>query len=341
MMEHALIIQTIRDALNLSVSTDMQLTPVLKGGSDRAFYRVQCGGGTYYIFMQYSPDRTENIYYAAIADYLCGIGVRAPRLFHHDPIKHYILMEDLGEEDLWSFRGAPWEKRRLLYKAALSEILKLHACDVNAFKRKRIQLMPGFDAALYRWEHDYFREHFVKNVCGIALSAIEEKEITSELAFLTEEMSRQEYRLIHRDFQSQNIIVRDGRIGLIDFQGMRFGSPFYDLGSLLYDPYVSFTEEERMELLAYYHREAKTGLPLSDMDKAFRAAATQRLMQALGAYGFLGIGKGMIHFLAYIPSGLENLIDASGRAGFLTALQSLALRCREAVQAQSQSEGNR
>ena len=57
---------------------------------------------------------------------------------------------------------------------------------------------------------------------------------------------------MHRDFQSQNIILREGQAYLIDFQGMRPGLAEYDLASLLYDPYVSLTNAERGELKNFY-----------------------------------------------------------------------------------------
>ena len=62
--------------------------------------------------------------------------------------------------------------------------------------------------------------------------------------------------LVHRDFQSQNIIIRNSYAYLIDFQGMRPGLAEYDLASLLYDPYVDLPEVERSELAGYYRQSA-------------------------------------------------------------------------------------
>ena len=39
-------------------------------------------------------------------------------------------------------------------------------------------------------------------------------------------------------------MIKNGQPVLIDFQGLRKGCLFYDLGSLICDPYVTFTDEE-------------------------------------------------------------------------------------------------
>ena len=67
------------------------------------------------------------------------------------------------------------------------------------------------------------------------------------LARLREDLAQRERCLIHRDFQSQNIMIRDGVPVFIDYQGLRFGLGEYDLASLIYDPYVPMNEEQREE----------------------------------------------------------------------------------------------
>jgi len=100
---------------------------------------------------------------------------------------------------------------------------------------------------------------------------------------------------------------------LIDFQGMRWGSPFYDLGSLLYDPYVFFTAEERLELLSYYYVLSNRALDWKGFRKAFYEASAQRLMQALGAYGFLGMKRGLSDFLGYSSPGAGESYRCGGQ----------------------------
>ena len=117
--------------------------------------------------------------------------------------------------------------------------------------------------------------------------------------------------LVHRDFQSQNIILRDGQAYLIDFQGMRPGLAEYDLASLLHDPYVRLTNSERAELLDFYRATAEVND--AEFLEKVRLCAMQRLMQALGAYGFLGLVKGRKDFLQHIPKAVRSLGEGRER----------------------------
>ena len=111
-------------------------------------------------------------------------------------------------------------------------------------------LQPPFRAELYQWEQDYFFKHCVARHLGIPLSAVENARINLKaIAFELDGLPRV---FVHRDFQSQNIVIRGNEACLIDFQGMRFGLAQYDLASLLLDPYTSLTEAERGSLLGFY-----------------------------------------------------------------------------------------
>jgi N-acetylmuramate 1-kinase len=123
-------------------------------------------------------------------------------------------------------------------------------------------------------------------------------------------------------------LIKDGHPVLIDFQGMRTGNFFYDLASLLCDPYVDFTTTEQSELLHFYHQLGRGEYIWDEFMENFRDAAAQRLMQALGAYGFLGLTKKKPAFLQYIEPGLKNLIDATAGSPHLSVLHELAIRCQ-------------
>ncbi|MEO6970720.1 MAG: phosphotransferase [Chthoniobacterales bacterium] len=303
----------------------VKIAPIEKGGSDRKFYRIQFSREQSVILVKYSREKIENQRYVEIAEFLTAQGIRAPRIHFHDPAEGLIWIEDLGERDLWSYRDESWLVRRAFYESALEEVAKLHRISEADSAAIRRDLPAQFDAALYLWEQSYFFE----NCCGrhFGWSAEKQQELATlpALQEIAERLASFPRVLVHRDFQSQNLIVRNGQAHLIDFQGMRPGLAAYDLASLLYDPYVHLTAPERAELLEFYRAAVAADDP--DFAEKFQLCAMQRLMQALGAYGYLGHVKGNKSFLAHIPAAMQSLgevVAASEGLGlFRTALLSL------------------
>jgi hypothetical protein len=283
--------------------------------------------------MRYGRLREENNYYAGIARFLREIGVAVPAVIGHDPEIGLLIIEDLGDADLFALRGTPAELRCDLYAKTLRLAARLHAFPAGQVPAG-LRLMPGFGAELYRWERDYFREQCVGKVCGIALSTDEDEALEMELAALARCLLETPAALVHRDLQSQNVMVLNGEPVLIDFQGMRLGSPFYDLASLLCDPYVEIREEDRTALLRCYYDLTLPRYDWEEFRDLFFLASAQRLMQALGAYGFLGRERGKPHFLAHIPAALDRLIDITDRLETLPQLNNLARRCAKVLTAE-------
>jgi aminoglycoside/choline kinase family phosphotransferase len=299
---------------------EITVQPLEKGGSDRNFYRMEMGSASM-ILAKYGSQREENRHYVEIDLFLEGLGVRVPQIYFHDEAEGLIWMEDLGDRDLWSFREEPWDVRRKLYHSALEQVLPMHTYAAEE-PVAGLKLQPHFDAALYRWERGYFLENCLGRYFGVDAGLIEEcRGRMDEIALRLE---REPRFLVHRDFQSQNIVVKDGGACLIDFQGMRPGLPHYDLASLLYDPYVSLTAAERGELIAWYLE--RSPLSRQQFHEIYDLCAMQRLMQALGAYGFLGLVKERAHFLAHIPAAMRSLREVVGRIGGLEELGGVLAR---------------
>ncbi len=118
--------------------------------------------------------------------------------------------------------------------------------------------------------------------------------------------------VIHRDFQSQNIMIKKSNIiGVVDYQSARIGPPAYDLVSILLDPYYRLEDTLGERLIDYYIRGIKGILGEEFSGKEFKKTLLpcrlQRHMQALGAYGFLSRVKGKKYFLKYVPEALRLL----------------------------------
>jgi aminoglycoside/choline kinase family phosphotransferase len=304
---------------------EIKIAPIEKGGSDRKFYRVHCSPDQQLILVKYNLEREENRHYVQIANFLADHGIRAPKIYHHDAEEGLIWLEDLGERDLFSYRGESWLVRRAFYESALDEIVKLHQLPEAEARAIQSSLPAEFNAALYRWEQHYFFENCLGRYFKI------ENEKTTELAALpalheiAERLDRLRRVLVHRDFQSQNLIIRNGQAHLIDFQGMRPGLAEYDLASLLFDPYVDLPEDERAELMAYYCERVSQngGRAQGDFEITLKLCAMQRLMQALGAYGFLGLVKRHKTFLQYIPVAVKSLRSTLAGLNGLETIESL------------------
>ena len=324
-----------RERFPAYADTPLSLQALEKGGSDRKFYRVRAEGLSPLIFVQYGQQKEENRHYVEIGAFLQKAGVRVPEMFLHEAVEGRIWMEDLGEVDLWASRAEPWAVRKPLYEQTLREVRRLHSSAANFPEEVgKLGLQPAFDAKLYHWEQDYFFTHCVSRHLGIEPSAVEPaRERLHAIALALDRLPR---CLVHRDFQSQNIVVQNGQPCLIDFQGMRFGLPQYDLASLLLDPYVKLSEAEQTSLLSFYGAEVIThgGSLADDFAGIYWLCAAQRLMQALGAYGFLGHEKGRDDFLSHIPVALPRLVSVFKRLGGMDSLVALLepAACNAALQ---------
>jgi len=321
----------IQKFLNDHLGTkNFELVPLKKGGSDRSFFRVSLQHETSFVFMHYGDEVAENPHWVGINKFMASLDINVPRIITQDISKHFILIEDLGDVDLWSLRFEPWKERRDCYFQALTQIYRLHSFDLKSLPAD-VQLSESYGPRLYKWEHDYFLENLVWEACKIKLSSSDTTKLSKELDGLSERLQKIEPCLIHRDFQSQNIMIKNGRPVLIDFQGMRKGCLFYDLGSLICDPYVTFNDEERNELLDFYYELMNPAYSRDEFVNNFWEASAQRLMQALGAYGFLGLKKNKPAFLKHIKNGLTNLIIAVNQTPKFARLKDLTIECQTAL----------
>jgi aminoglycoside/choline kinase family phosphotransferase len=316
-----------RESLGLARDAHAELLEISGRGSERSYFRFRWGGKHSAILVHYRPERIENTYFADIAVLLKKNNIPVPEIFRHDREGGFILMEDLGNTDLWSLRDKPWEERKILYRKTLAVAKRLHSCPEHFFELDGVKLMDAFGPRLYRWERNYFKHNFVGRFCRISLEPDFEMRLEAELSGMAGRLESYGRSLVHRDLQSQNIMICRNEPFLIDFQGMRFGTRFYDLGSLLCDPYVRFSRNERTELLSCYYEQCGRDWDWDLFNKMFWEASAQRLMQALGAYAFLGLHKGLKEYWTHIPAGLRNLRLAAENAGTLPWLLKICTRC--------------
>lgn len=276
-----------------------ELQPVSAGASGRCIMR---GAGL--LGIHWTAQRADNFSFLPAAHGLAAAGLQVPAVLAEEvpsAEQGACLVQDLGAVDILSLREAPWAERRAAYALAMRALLPLYRLS------PQWELQPPFDAALYRWEQEYFAEHFIGRHLGGDPAAFLAQPALQAMADWLGALPRVP---VHRDCQSQNIMLHAGRAWLIDFQGMRYGRREYDLASLVYDPYMQLSEAERSELLELWA--ALDGAPLpADI---FAACAMQRLMQALGAFANIGYNQQRSWYLELIPAGLAALRHAAAHA---------------------------
>jgi aminoglycoside/choline kinase family phosphotransferase len=306
---------------------ELEMDAITKGGSDRNYCRVTRRNGgeegpKSVVLMLYTERRPDNRSFFSATEALALSGVRTLRIYDHDAVNLRAWLEDLGEEDLWTVRE-DGDRRRALYQSTLREAARLHAMRWEDIPEElRANLQKPFDEALYAWEQGYFFDQWAARFSALSAEELLKVREGGEMAALRRELGALPRSPVHRDFQSQNVIIREGEAWLIDYQGLREGRPEYDLASLLYDPYVCLPAEERAVLRDYYFAlrgEDHAGCT----ERILAMCACQRLMQALGAYGKLGAGDGKTAFLHHIRPAVGILREVLRESGLLPSLDAV------------------
>ena len=322
-----------KTTLLLPQFSDASIASINVGGSDRKFYRLTLPQKKSVVLVHYSDLKEENKHYASHAVFLKNHLVNVPEVIAHAPEDGLLWLQDLGDMDLSSQREKTWNERRALYESVITEIIHFHNIPINAPAKAGIVLQKEFNEELYQWEQDYFFEQGLGGLFNIDQNTRKNLATNPVLKNLARSLAALPRQLIHRDLQSQNIMLHDGKTWLIDFQGCRAGLAAYDLASLLYDPYVTLSDEERGELLHFYQEEMnRQGLLLPvDFKKIFSQCAAQRLMQALGAYGFISLHIGKTHYRQYAAPALARLREVLAKEELQNEFSELAefLMCLE------------
>ena len=266
-------------------------------GSDRSFWRFVHGDDRAIAICYDDAARPENARYASHARLLAEAGVPVPRVLADIPEKKVLALEDCGGDSLEGRAAQKGANLVKLYAPVVDALRTMHEKGTeNAIDAT---LEPSFGPDLYAWERDLFETYCVKGRYGY--EALPD-DVRADLEAVAAELARQRPVLVHRDFQSSNVLYRpDGTFAFIDFQGMRLGAAAYDLASLLYDPYVPLDEKSRTALARRYPVER------------LAYGAVQRLVQALGAFGRLA-SVGQPQFERHIPRALGNLLAAADEA---------------------------
>ncbi len=280
------------------------------GGSDRRYYRRNEQQKSVILMTSgdKDPDFERHIEFTKFFR-TCSIPV--PELYSHDNSTKTAIFEDLGDLSIYNFFKIPRSiaETRGICKRVLDVTVMLHSIPLSDIDDCPALKERVFDYDHLRWETEYFFEKFVKSLKSVEFTKEKLERDFHNLAVKADNFTK---TIIHRDFQSQNIMIPSpDSIKIIDYQGARAGPPAYDIASFLWDPYIYIDNRQRDFLLNYYIKamREKNGSRFDDKEflNTLIPCRLQRHMQALGAYAFLSLEKGKRYFLKHVPSALNML----------------------------------
>ena len=247
-----------------------------------------------------------------------------PKIYRSNARHGLILEEDMGDMTLcrYALEHSSETDAEAAYCRALDALAEWQSLDISLSPTISSRAL---DMEVFLWETDYFARRCVVDFCACedTLTRGWEKE-RQALAAAASGLPR---TFIHRDFQSENILLQGDAVRFVDFQGARLGPPAYDLASLLCDPYVDLLTPQLGERLYSYYRSLN---PRHGADRrAFDMCAAQRLMQALGAYGNLSIHKGKTRYRQFVPIALKKLHAVMERLTEFKAIRAVVECCLE------------
>ncbi len=289
----------------------LNLLEMPRSGSYREYYRLTGESGRTVIGV-YNEDHKENRAFLSFCRHFTAYGLAVPKIYAEDLENHIYLLEDLGDVTLYEYLSGVYKNGIFpqalidLYKDVLRELPKFQLVAGKTLDYGKCYPRTRFDRQSIMWDLNYFKYYFLK----LAKISFDEQELENDFNRFADYLLETECDFfLYRDFQSRNIMLKDGKPYFIDFQGGRYGALQYDVASLLYDAKADIPQHIRDGLYEYYLDVLSEHYPVDreSFTKYYHAYVLVRILQAMGAYGFRGFYEKKQHFLKSVPYAVENI----------------------------------
>jgi len=280
------------------------------GGSGRKIIRL-AGGPASAIGILYGV-REENAAFLTFSRHFRRHGLPVPEIYAEDLDHGAYLEEDFGDVTLFEFLSKNRSGENIApavveaYRKVVAVLPRFQIEAGHDLDYSVCYPRGSFDRQSIAWDLNYFKYYFLR-LAGIPFNeqALED-DFDSLTTFL---LSADCDYFLYRDFQSRNVMLRDGQPFFLDYQGGRKGALQYDIASLLYDAKADLLPELRQQLLDLYIERLGDFINIERETflHYFHAYVYVRILQALGAYGFRGFYERKAHFLQSVPYALKNL----------------------------------
>ncbi len=256
--------------------------------------------------------REENAAFLEFTRHFRRHGLPVPEIYAEDLGHGAYLEEDLGDTTLFDALSNNRVGASIAppvvesYRKVLALLPRFQIEAGRDLNYKVCYPRGSFDRQSIAWDLNYFKYYFLK-LAGIPFN---EQTLEADFARLIKFLlaADRDY-FLYRDFQSRNVMLREGCPYFLDYQGGRKGALQYDVASLLYDGKADLPPELRQQLLEHY-LDVLSGFITLEREvfmQYYYAYVYVRIMQALGAYGYRGFFERKVHFLQSVPYALKNL----------------------------------
>ncbi len=279
-------------------------------GSNRRYFRLESKKTS--IIGVEGTSVEENYAFIQMAKHFHSKGLPVPMFLGQTLDGLYYIQEDLGDTLLFDYiaegrkTGVFCETEKEILRKTMRMLPVVQVKGAEDFDFSVCSPQPEFNERSILWDLNYFKYCFLKST-GLDF---QENRLEDDFARLSDILLRSKTNtFMYRDFQSRNVIIKDGEPYFIDFQGGRRGPLYYDVASFLWQAKAKYSDELREELLQDYLESLKKLIPVDEVDfrEQLKHFVLFRTLQVLGAYGFRGYFEKKPHFLQSIPFALENL----------------------------------
>jgi len=305
--------EAFRRAFPDHAKTKIERTHLMGDGSDRRWYRLSAAGRSV-IMADHGIKKKGGVEeidsFIALGRHLRARGIPVPEIQLYDRFSGLVFMEDLGDVNLQKVvlsAGNPLEVVHC-YQSVIDLLTELSITGARNFDLSWTHQTPCYERELIlEKECRYFVDAFLNDYLGLDIHFEDFEHEFNTLADKALEFAVNGF--MHRDMQSRNIMVKDGKFYWIDFQGGRMGPIQYDLASLLIDPYVTLPGDMQDWLLGYCveRLSESVGIDPDEFLSCYRYCTITRNLQMLGAFGNLSRKKGKTYFEEYIPTAVRTL----------------------------------
>jgi N-acetylmuramate 1-kinase len=282
--------------------------------SFRRYFRIDTVAGGQpgsCIIMDAPPDQEDCRAFAKVARLMAEAGLQAPRVLAWDEAAGFMLLSDLGAQTMMEVIAPPATVDAVHQPTSAHHALYLQAVD--ALIRWQLASKPGvlppYDDALLSRELALFPDWYVAQHRGVVLTTAQQAVL--DAAFTQIKASNLQSLggaqvFVHRDYMARNLMVCDGKLGVLDFQDAVYGPITYDIASLLRDAFLTWPEDFVIDITVRYWQKARAaGLPVGDdFGEFYRAVewmGLQRHLKILGIFARLTLRDGKPKYLADTP----------------------------------------